>query len=394
MKNVSYCVENYLCTGCGICQDVCNSDAIKIGKINHFNAPIIDKEKCNDCGLCFKVCAGHKMDLEKRSKELFNELEICYIGHSTDHDIRYHCAAGGVTSQFLIWLLEKRHIGGAIVTKFLECDPFKAEPFLAKTKEEILSAKSSKYCPVSMHGMATLVKNANFPVAIVGLPCHIQAFRKLASYDKNFGKNVFAYFGLYCSSTKDYRCIDYICKKHKVKKDNVETFAYRDDGCLGNMKAVYKDGTSDSFSFLYAYASQSSLRSYFKPERCLQCIDHFANLADISFGDIHISPYKDAEGYKIGENGIIARSEEMNELLLECQKDGVVELKEIPKSEIIRSQKILPYRKQVYSGDCFFRKIVGKPVVEYDFENKEKLKLKFIVKVLVYKLQRLVAKWK
>ncbi|MDR2581465.1 MAG: 4Fe-4S binding protein [Fibromonadaceae bacterium] len=52
MRNVSYCVKNNLCTSCGICEDVCSKNAIKISQRNFMPAPIVDKKKYNDCGLC------------------------------------------------------------------------------------------------------------------------------------------------------------------------------------------------------------------------------------------------------------------------------------------------------------------------------------------------------
>jgi len=398
--SVAFCAKHNLCTGCGICVDVCPNNAITIKKNNHVNKPVIDLDKCkNDkgCFKCFSVCAGHGIDLETRHLSLFennstNEnptlgrYESCYVGHSCDESIRYHSASGGCVSSFLIFLLEKGMIGGAIVTRFSKDDPFKAEPFLATTKEEILSAKSSKYCPVSMDGMASLVKNAPFQVAIVGLPCHIQGFRKLASVDKVFKEKVFAYLGIFCSATKDFRALDNTFKTFKLSKKDITSFAFRDDGCLGSLKIIYKNGDIRKIPYREYNHIQ---RSFFKPERCLSCIDHFAKLADISFGDIHIPPY---DQDKVGSNSIIVRSKKMNQIFKSSIEESYIKAKEIEATEVVRSQVILPYRKKIFNGHRFVEKLLKRPLVEYDWYPTLPIKAKLIMMDLSYRAQKLTSK--
>ena len=65
----------------------------------------------------------------------------CFVGHSSDFDIRYHCASGGMVSQFLIFLLEKEYIDGAVVTAFNAQAPLLVNSYIARTREEVLMAK-------------------------------------------------------------------------------------------------------------------------------------------------------------------------------------------------------------------------------------------------------------
>jgi coenzyme F420 hydrogenase subunit beta len=82
--------------------------------------PVIDAATCTNakgCRRCFDACPGHEVKLTGIAQEVFNAPQTktdpkigryleCFTGYSTDYEIRYHCASGGVLSQFLIWLLE------------------------------------------------------------------------------------------------------------------------------------------------------------------------------------------------------------------------------------------------------------------------------------------------
>lgn len=67
------------------------------------------------------------------------------------------------------------------------------------------------------------------------------------------------------------------------------------------------------------------------------CIDHYGELGDICFGDIHIKPYSDD---KIGVNSLIVKKQIWLDLLMECENDGAVELDEISFQTISDSQKM------------------------------------------------------
>lgn len=47
-----YQVDTSSCTGCGTCEKVCPTDAVKIIE----GVAIIDHSLCNDCGSCFYTC--------------------------------------------------------------------------------------------------------------------------------------------------------------------------------------------------------------------------------------------------------------------------------------------------------------------------------------------------
>src|SRR5690606_8382981 len=79
---------------------------------------------------------------------LLGNYEACYVGHSMDDKIRYDSSSGGMITQILLYLLEEGLIDGALVTRMNPERPLEPEPFIARTPEDIIEARGSKYCPV------------------------------------------------------------------------------------------------------------------------------------------------------------------------------------------------------------------------------------------------------
>ncbi len=158
-KTISSVAKDGLCTGYGTCVALCPNDAIEmvIDEKKGVYVPKLDGRKCNNCGICMKVCPGHEVDFKGLNLEIFgkepediligNYLN-CYVGHATDYDIRYNSASGGLVTALLIFALEEGLIDGALVTRMKKDKPLEPEPFIARTREEIIEARGSKYCPV------------------------------------------------------------------------------------------------------------------------------------------------------------------------------------------------------------------------------------------------------
>lgn len=399
-KTVQYCTDNSLCCSCGFCADICPTNAITITEKRHLFTPSVDYSKCVKCGLCYDLCAGKGNEWFKKCSDIIENQQIqteytedlgfhskCYVAHSSDDDLRFHCASGGVVTTLLLYMLRTKLIDGAIVTRFAKGNPLAVETIIATTEQEIIEAKSSKYCPVHMDGIIRQLKNFEGKVAFVGLPCQIQTLRNIEDKHSWLINKVILHIGLYCSGGKDTRALNYLLKKNGFKREGIKTFAYRDDGCLGYVKATY-DTEKDNKSVPYAQA-YNLLHSYFKPERCVQCIDHFAYLADISIGDIDCEPYnKDT----IGSNSLIIRTDIANKIFAECveNKDIVSEI--ISVEEVVRSQKIMPLRKSLFSAYTSFRKLFFCSIPQYDKLPVSTGGFEGLKRLMLYVLQRLFCK--
>lgn len=417
--NISYTLHHDLCTGCGICEDACPHGAITtVVKQGRF-LPKIDESLCRNrkgCHRCMDSCPGVGVDLVKMTDEFFmndgtktdkwaGRYLKCFTGHSNNGDIRYHCASGGMVSQFLIFLLEKGYIDGAVVTAFVPTNELLVRSYIAHNREEVLQAKSSKYAPVSLHGMAQAIKQENgTKYIIVGLPCHIQGFRKLEAIDRKLREKVTGHFAIYCSSGRTFYLTEHVFKERGIRKEDLTYFAYRDEGCLGSLVAKQRRGirvaNSNSETALYKedevykerYQSYyHPLRSFFIPRRCLFCIDHYGELGDVCFGDIHIKPYMDD---KIGVNSLVVRTRQWLDLLEEAKSEGFITLDEIPVETLNASQQMAGKKKGRNERFIVLNKRLGRVMPKYDVQLPDKIGLKTILDYLQNRVQQFFGRHK
>lgn len=400
MHNISYTVKHNLCTGCGICEDICPKNAIAIVRTRGVYRPSLDKSLClgNKCGRCLKSCPGIGINLLSMARKMFVDSYIkedkyigryvgLHTGYSLDEDIRYHSASGGMVSQFLIYLLEKNIIDGALVTGYGD-DHITPISYIARTADEVINARSSKYCPVALNKVGNEIARSEGKFVVVGTPCHIQGFRKRAAIDRRFREHVVGYFSIYCSSSRTFNGQDYIFRHYGVKKSNIKYFAYRDEGCLGQLTILHGGG-GEEIPFTSYYGPM--LRSFFKPHRCLTCIDHYGELADVCFGDIHIAPYDKDE---VGISSWITRREYWETQFENAAKEGYIKMDDVSAQVLNDSQAAMLYpKKRRAQAVVNMDKLMGRKAPVYD-RPFEKPRIKDYISEIVCLAQQFVGRRK
>jgi len=348
VNTISEVVENRLCTGCGTCLAVCPNSALRMyvsGKEGVYHVEV-DESKCNHCGVCFDVCSGYSIDYARFNSEFFGKQPKdsmignylgCYLGHVQNAQIRYDSASGGVVTQLLIFALEKGIIDGALVVRMNREKPLEAEPFIARTKEEILSASKSKYCPVPLNIALKEILGHEGRFAVVGLPCHIHGIRAAELIRQKLRDRIVLHVGLFCSHTVSFVGTEVLLRKFRIQKADVAAIAYRGMGWPGFMSIRMKDGRGLIVRFNKAWNAYWNLFSpfFFTPLRCMMCSDQFNELSDVSVGDAWLPELR---RNSLGESLLITRTN-MGEKTLASMKDlGILRLRSIPPSEVKESQ--------------------------------------------------------
>ena len=367
-ETIAQVVKDGLCTGCGTCIALCPEEAIelRIDENKGLYIPELNEEKCNNCGTCYKVCPGHEVDFKELNLEIFgNESEDvlignylnCYIGHSTDYNIRYNSSSGGLVTQLLIFALEEGIIDGALVTRMKKDNPLEPEPFIARTKEEIIEASKSKYCPVPANIALKEILKEEGKFAIVGLPCHIHGIRKAEHINKNLKEKIILHFGIFCGGCLSFFGTTFMLQKMGIRKEDVKKIDYRGEGWPGGVKIILKNNKIIFRGYWY--------NSGFSPLRCTLCCDHTCELSDISFGDAWLPELKDD---KVGRSMVISRNEIGEQLLRNSISLKKIELNKTKNNKILQSQwDSLYFRKMLRAHTTFF-KLLGKDVPTYNTE--------------------------
>lgn len=346
MENIAAVVEDGLCTGCGTCAGICPTEAIEMRISNRLWLPRIEGEKCTNCGLCVASCSGYSMNFSQLNSGIFGRqpedsflgnYRECYVAHSNHEEIRYNSSSGGVVTQLLVFALERGIIDGALVVRMREDRPLEPEPFIARTKEQILSASRSKYCPVATNEALRHVLRENGRFAVVGLPCHIHGVRKAEMNVKELSEKIVFHIGLMCSHTVNFFGTELILRKLGVSQDQVAKIDYRGLGWPGSMHIGLKDSSDFLIPYVGGWNAYWPIFSsfFFTPMRCLMCPDETNELADISVGDAWLP---ELESERIGESVVVVRTRKGEEILSHASSSGALFLKAIECEKVKRSQ--------------------------------------------------------
>lgn len=367
---IQWVVKRGLCTGCGACVGVCPADALTIhidGRQGNY-VPRIDKTECTRCGLCLDVCPGHMVDFEGLSRRLFGDIPEdivlgryvgSYVGCAADKDIRYDGASGGLVTALLVFALERGLIDGALVTRMRADKPLEPEPFIARTRQEILSAARSKYCPVAADVALKEILRSPGRFAVVGLPCHIQALRKAEQHIESLRERIRYRISLACSLDFSFRGTIRLLQDLRISPASVTRIEYGGRGWPGTMLIGRRDGTETRLPL----ADCRTKLGPFSLRRCTLCSDLTGELSDLSCGDAGLPELVAKD--KLGSSFVLTRTPEAEELLESAAAEMAVELSELDVRELRAAQVYGAFKKRKLSARMSLFRWTGRSVPQY-----------------------------
>jgi len=267
---------------------ICPASCIEFVYGIRYNYPKVDTERCIHCGRCLEVCPsafllrgtdpGFSDDVKKVSYD-------CYLIHSKDDGIRLDASSGGFITGLILHLMDKGLADGGIVARCEGQHPLVTESFIAIDKESLLSARASKYTPVSSCAVLADVLKRPGRYVFVGTPCMIEALTKLQELLPKLQEQIILKIGLVCSgmasrlSTKTY-----IEKDGGVNIKDVHRVCYRGNGWPGRFRVF---GESGRILMDRPYLGGSLVHVVSRDHylRCWNCLDHWGYFADIVVSD-------------------------------------------------------------------------------------------------------------
>lgn len=210
----------------------------------------------------------------------------CYLTHSKDDGVRSEAASGGSTSALAIALLEQGLVDGVLVWRMLcdRDDPY-CEPFIARTRDDVLSARGSKYTAINFPRQALpLIKAFEGKLAVLTLPCDASYLRRKIKASPEIGEKVAFILTLFCGHNSEPELTKLVARRHGMEWKDVESFKYRTGEWRGILTMVAKDGRTVQIP-TRTFTHYQNLH-LFSERKCLNCTDHFGFDSDLALGDI------------------------------------------------------------------------------------------------------------
>lgn len=182
------CNDKKLCTGCGMCLNICPKHAITMQKDKHgFVYPFIDKAKCIDCNMCRLICPSNS------EKDGIQNTTHVYAAWNKNKKVRKNSSSGG------IFTLLAEHVinDGGVVAGVCWGANNRPEHILIENLNDLYKLQGSKYVQSFTGNIYSEVKKKlleNKKVLFSGTPCQVCA---LQSFLKRKYDNIY-YIDVIC----------------------------------------------------------------------------------------------------------------------------------------------------------------------------------------------------
>jgi coenzyme F420-reducing hydrogenase beta subunit len=309
-------VKTYPCMRCGACMNVCCNQLSPIlikqafDKKDAKQLMKLDADYCAGCGNCNFVCPArinlrNTMLTYPLQDEEEETITSYYLNGTADENIGVYSDIfsarseiegqdGGVATALLVSGMQKGLFDTAIVVK--RTDGYWAEAVVAKTPDEIMQAKGTKYIRVHMMSkLAELIAQGKRKIAVVGTACQVRAARRVQQVLlSEYPDLELTIMGLFCFEEFNYEKLKEETKRLlNVDLDRAEKTQIRKGKYI-----VCVDGKEHSVAVKELNSAVEN--------GCLSCPDFAANYSDISVGSVG-----SADGYST----VIVRSDVGSKLL-------------------------------------------------------------------------------
>ncbi|HEU4537449.1 MAG TPA: Coenzyme F420 hydrogenase/dehydrogenase, beta subunit C-terminal domain, partial [Polyangiaceae bacterium] len=292
-------LANDLCATCGACEVVCPENLVVMGPTKpRFLAPEAP-DACGSCRQCVEVCPGADAGTLASEMQLFGRArtrEERWLGisrelvraRSLDREIYELSSSGGCSTTVLLAAQRYLHVDYLVVAGRDPDRRWIAAPMACRSREELLGSTQSTYQLFAHLRVLKELRECDprATLALAGLPCQVQALRKLqrmdgpvAEYARN---NIKFVLEIACSSnTLRAGTERLITDELDLRLDDVEDVKFRDGDYPGDFVVHLKDKTKRRVELWKAVEHFKKHKTH----RCLSCGDWMSGLADVSVCD-------------------------------------------------------------------------------------------------------------
>ena len=287
-------LDQDMCTRCGACVAVCPPGLLAISD-DHMPVPLVEPEamSCEDCSLCLDVCPGKDTATPTSEARIFGRSRTpaerwtgifrqSLVLTSTNPRVLSGAAAGGAGTTLMLTALRSGLADAVIVVGRDANRPWVPAALITDSEDEVIRCGQTSYC---LTPNLQLLRDPRFKrIALVGVPCEIQAVRKmqnLVPLPEVAEKVVLAVEIACASSTKLAGTEFLITEKLGIPLQDVTEMRYREGEYPGEFTVKTRDGQQRSLPF---FEVVDEFKRH-KTHRCLVCADWWSGLADVSISD-------------------------------------------------------------------------------------------------------------
>ncbi|NIS75874.1 MAG: hypothetical protein GTO08_11505 [Deltaproteobacteria bacterium] len=286
----------------------------------------------------------------KRAGEYLDVLgfyDDVFVGHSNCRQIREGSGSGGIVTQVLSSLLREGYLKKALVAGMSSTEPWKGKSVLAESKKDVVECSQSKYTIIPQMDKLGAIVDSSDNVAIVGLPCHIHAFRKYQAKFPERLENVKLLIGLFCHMALEIDGTLKMVERAKVQRDQLSKIEYRGGEWPGKVRVFLKNGDIIPLhSADFKDGAINYLKYLYYPPRCLTCIDFSAEFSDLSVGDPWIRKRDGKYLYQGGDSLVMTRTKQGKDIIDMVKKMGDITAEPIDENLLKpRFQGMIKYKK-------------------------------------------------
>jgi coenzyme F420 hydrogenase subunit beta len=287
-------LDQDMCARCGACVAVCPPGWLAIGA-NSTPVATIDPAEfdCSTCSLCLDVCPGKDTGTPRSEANIFGRSRTpterwtgiyrqSLVLASTDPRVLKGAAAGGAGTTLMLTAL-RSGLADAVIVVGRDVDrPWVPKALITDSEDEVIRCGQTSYC---LTPNLQLLRDPRYRrIALVGVPCEIQAVRKMQTLVPlpEVAEKIVLTVEIACASSTKLAGTEFlITEKLGIPLEDVVEMRYRDGEYPGEFAVRTRDGQRKTLPFFEVVDEFKR----FKTHRCLVCGDWWSGIADVSISD-------------------------------------------------------------------------------------------------------------
>ncbi|MFO7670650.1 MAG: coenzyme F420 hydrogenase/dehydrogenase beta subunit N-terminal domain-containing protein [Bacteroidales bacterium] len=395
-------MRSELCNRCGTCVGL-SGGAIRFSdREGRYLPEIVGELEGAAYERILNACSGKHFDFPQQRSIIYPDTPHFHIftgpyhsisiGYASDPELRSKGASGGIISTLLIYLLEKKRIDGAVVTRMSREKPWLTEPVIATTREEILEASQSKYILTSVNEILDQMASFKGTLAYVGLPGQVHSIRMLQKAGDPAVAAIKYIFGPFYGNTLYFSSVRSFLKSHGERDfTRIKELHFRHGEWPGNMRVEMQSGRVIELKKFHA----NYLIPFHIVKNSLFCTDFSNEFTDISSGDAWAPVYEErGKGFSM----VMGRSQPGQSLLAEMEQAGWLHLTPLSETQSIEMHSHgYDFKKRGAFIRLRFRKLAGKDVPDWGYQirgfSTKRIFMEVIISTLFILLGTRLARW-